>query len=637
MPAIQQWGRRESIIWPPRRHLYTLGAIFLSLVATGFFVYVRFQFGLSPLERYYLPYYLRTELAGFTHPTSNYQLLYVSDGKSRPRTALEADVEPGSTPQFAGSPLPLEPSPQARQQGLLFLVREQSRSYSNKALHTWIEHRVYADIPLAQLFTTQLMFGLIAFAFQLPFSIRKDIRRIKSLRYGRRLKGPVLANAKDFTEAVSGNGIGITTNDSKLPLRIPRDAENKHFLIVGDTGSGKSSIIRQMLYQVDARGDSAIVYDPACEFVKQFYSVRRGDIVLNPLDARMPYWNPSKELRRKAEAKALAVSLYQPEGVTNRFFVEAPQKIFAHLLTFLPTPEELVRWMSDPGEVDRRVRGTEYWMLIDPKAPQQRTGVLGSLNMSADSFRLLPKLDETNSAWTATNWAETRRGWIFITSRPTMREALRPLISLWIDTLVLRLLNEPIPDQKPVWFVIDELASLQRLPQLHTAITENRKSQNPVILGFQGRSQMQARYGEDAEAMLSQPATKIFLRTTEPRAAKWVSEAIGEVEVERLRETHYEGARAGRNFALDRQTEPLVLPSEISGLDDLRGFLKYGNHVARFSFPFIAVEEKCPGFDERKMDDLIVPSPPPPADSDEIQSNLLSPEYALQPHENQVE
>jgi Type IV secretion-system coupling protein DNA-binding domain len=181
------------------------------------------------------------------------------------------------------------------------------------------------------------------------------------------------------------------------------------------------------------------------------------------------------------------------------------------------------------------------------------------------------------------------------------------------------------------------LASLQRLPQLHTAITENRKSQNPVILGFQGRSQMQARYGEDAEAMLSQPATKIFLRTTEPRAAKWVSEAIGEIEIERLRETHYEGSRTGRNFALDRQTEPLVLPSEVSGLDDLRGFLKYGNHVARFSFPFIALEEKSPGFDERKMDDLIMPSTPLPAEPEEIQGNLLSPEYALQPPGNQVE
>src|ERR1700735_1500008 len=124
-----------------------------------------------------------------------------------------------------------------------------------------------------------------------------------------------------------------------------------------------------------------------------------------------------------------------------------------------------------------------------------------------------------------------------MTSRPTMREALRPLINLCIATLVLRLLNEPMRDHKPVWFVIDELASLQRLPQLHTAITENRKSQNPVILGFQGRSQMEARYGQDAEAMLSQPATKIFLRTTEPRAAKWVSEAIGEVEIERLKES----------------------------------------------------------------------------------------------------
>jgi type IV secretory pathway TraG/TraD family ATPase VirD4 len=491
-------------------------------------------------------------------------------------------------------------------------------------------------VPIYDLFRLQLLFGLAAFILQLPFSIRKNIARIKQLRYGRRLKGPVLVNAKEFTKAVVGNGIGIATNDSKLPLRIPRDAENKHFLIVGDTGSGKSSIIRQMLYQVDARGDSAIVYDPACEFVKQFYDPHRGDIVLNPLDARMPYWNPSKELRRKAEAKALAVSLYQPEGVTNRFFVEAPQKIFAHLLSYLPTPEDLIKWMSDPAEIDRRVKGTEYWMLIEPGAPQQRTGVLGSLNMSADSFRLLPKESETTSAWTATKWAETRRGWIFITSRPTMREALRPLISLWIDTLVLRLLNEPMPDQKPVWFVIDELASLQRLPQLHTAITENRKSQNPVILGFQGRSQMEARYGEDSEAMLSQPATKIFLRTTEPRAAKWVSEAIGEVEIERLRETHYDGSRAGKNFALDRQTEPLVLPSEVSGLDDLRGFLKYGNHVARFSFPFIALQEKSTGFDERTMDDLIVPNTPPPIPPGPAQGNLIFPEHAVQAQGNEV-
>jgi type IV secretory pathway TraG/TraD family ATPase VirD4 len=522
--------------------------------------------------------------------------------------------------------LPFALSEQALSQGFRYLVREPARPYQNKALHAWFARWMYADASPTGIFATPFYSGILVLIVQLPFSIRKDIQRRKELRYGRRLKGPILVSPRQFTRAVAGDGIGITTDDDTRPLRVPRNAENKHFLVVGDTGSGKSSIIRQMLYQVAARGDSAIVYDPACEFVTQFYDERRGDIVLNPLDARMPYWNPSDELRRKAEAKALAVSLYQPEGVTNRFFVEAPQKIFAHLMTYLPTPAQLVSWMSNPAEIDRRVKGTEYWMLIDPKAPHQRTGVLGSLNMSADSFRLLPGREEVPATWTATKWAETRRGWIFITSRPTMREALRPLISLWIDLLVLRLLNEPMPQQKPVWFVIDELATLQRLPQLHTAITENRKSQNPVILGFQGRSQMEARYGEDAEAMLSQPATKLFLRTTEPRAAKWVSDAIGEVEIERLRETHYEGPRAGRNFALDRQTEPLVLPSEISGLDDLRGFLKYGNHVARFSFPFIALEKKNPGYVEREMDDRIVSGTTPPAVPEPQAGHALVPE-----------
>jgi len=171
--------------------------------------------------------------------------------------------------------------------------------------------------------------------------------------------------------------------------------------------------------------------------------------------------------------------------------------------------------------------------------------------------------------------------------------------------------------------VIDELASLQRLPQLHTAITENRKSQNPVILGFQGRSQMEARYGEDSEAMLSQPATKIFLRTQEPRAAKWVSEAIGDVEIERLRETHYDGSRAGKNFTLDRQTEPLVLPPK-SPASTICGDFSYGNHVARFSF-FIALQEKSPGFDERTMDDLIVPSTPQPVEPSRFRDNSRSP------------
>ena len=63
-----------------------------------------------------------------------------------------------------------------------------------------------------------------------------------------------------------------------------------------------------------------------------------------------------------------------------------------------------------------------------------------------------------------------------------------------------------------------------------------------------------------------------------------------------MKETHFDGSRSGRNFTLDRQVEPLVMDSEISGLEDKHAFLKIGNSVARFHFEY--------------MD---VPKPPPPS------------------------
>jgi type IV secretory pathway TraG/TraD family ATPase VirD4 len=155
---------------------------------------------------------------------------------------------------------------------------------------------------------------------------------------------------------------------------------------------------------------------------------------------------------------------------------------------------------------------------------------------------------------------------------------------------------------KPVWFVLDELASLNKLPQLHTAVTENRKYGNPVVVGFQGRSQLEKRYGQDAEAMLSQPATKLFFKTTEPRAAKWISDAIGEIEVERLKESRSMRLLGSRkSYAMEIATKPLVMASEISGLEPLHGFIKLENKVVPVHFQFAKKHDRQPEFIERKL------------------------------------
>ena len=149
--------------------------------------------------------------------------------------------------------------------------------------------------------------------------------------------------------------------------------------------------------------------------------------------------------------------------------------------------------------------------------------------------------------------------------------------------------------------MIDELASLQRLPQFHTALTKGRKSDNPIVFGYQGKAQLETIYGHLAEVMLSQPTTKFILRTAEPNAAKWAAEMIGEVEIERVRETVADGKRQGKSFTLDRQIEPLVMKSEVEGLPDLHAFVKINNYVSRFSFPPMSLPKIAEALQRRKI------------------------------------
>jgi hypothetical protein len=89
-----------------------------------------------------------------------------------------------------------------------------------------------------------------------------------------------------------------------------------------------------------------------------------------------------------------------------------------------------------------------------------------------------------------------------------------------------------------------------------------------------------------------------------------VSNAIGKIEIERMKETHFDGSRSGKNFTIDRQVEPLVMDSEISGLENRHAFLKLGNNVARFHFEYMDVAQTTPGFVPRKVEDDELPFDP---------------------------
>ena len=593
MPGPLKFRRRWTGIFA--------GLFILFFGFSGSFV-LWFWLVLSPLQKQYFPTYLAVNMTG-TLRTFPVWWIWKTGPKRKPELADEADVIPSAVTQ--PGQLPLSLSPEARSQGWTGLLRAKQMD-SPTTERTTLQEEFFAGESVARMMITPLCGAAALFLLYLARGIKFGAQSRHEERHGRRTKGPELVSslASNLTRRAGGIRLRLASGTGPFAsgFLIPQKLLASHILLMGDTGSGKSNAIRQILRQVEERGETGIVYDPAGEFVQEFYKPERGDVILNPLDSRCPFWNLQAELDGRGIEDATAAAMLPDKQYENGFFTDAPRRVLASLLREGGSVHTLLEWMSDPAEIERRLQGTPQAMFIDRKAGDQRAGVLASLNMIADSLALLPQGAEAEEWFSTAKWKYERTQWVFLTSKPALRERILPLHSAWLDLFILRMMEPCVNPAKPVWFVLDELASLNKLPQLHTAVTESRKYGNPVVLGFQGRSQLEKRYGHDAETMLSQPATKIFFKTSEPRAAKWISETLGEIEVERLKESRSpELIGSRKNYAMEIATKPLIMASEIAGLEPLHGFVKQENKVVPVKFAYVERRSLQPAFIERKM------------------------------------
>jgi len=609
------------------RHRYALAAFFLILATTAASLFLARQ-ELMPLQRFYLLKYAWAS----THlrPTGQFTFAEVFD-HGQLTLAVPPDVAE------LDNRLVLSQAAVDRSRGpLYFTPRTVATDYFYQLIRTYIYQGQTASevLDLAQ----QLSLAALAFfglgGLYLDWSTNRK-RRIGIIR-----RGPSLLDRDQFNRALKADGIGFEVKGRSslreilfaplwrrgnarqtalrqflAPLfgrgiiRIPYKKECSHQLVVGATGTGKSQLLDQLINEIQDRGEVAIIYDPDGEFLAEFYNEERGDVILNPLDTRCPYWSPSEELAANEEALTLAESLFpEPHNADdkNTFFIRAPRQILARLFEYKPTPQQLVGWLTSQNQIDKRLKGTEMEEMLAKSAGPQRAGILAALGMALNAFRLLPEEKDCAKPWTAREWAKTRKGWIFITSTETTRTIQLPLISMWLDTILLRLMTKTAPGTTttPVWLIIDELASLRRLPSLQAALTRARKYQIKIVLGFQGQSQMQELYGrEAAETIMGMPATTIFFRTKEPQAADWVSRSLGEQEIarEKIGYSLVSGLhhRKTRNYTIEVKAERAVTASQIEGLPDLTGYIKVEDSITHFHLPIVPRIPRVPAFDPR--------------------------------------
>ena len=138
----------------------------------------------------------------------------------------------------------------------------------------------------------------------------------------------------------------------------------------------------------------------------------------------------------------------------------------------------------------------------------------------------------------------------------------------------------------------------------------------PAFLKLTGRKVLVVGGGPVAAAKVA------ALRPTGARlvvVAPEISDAIGEIEVERLKESRSMGLLGSKkSYAMEIATKALIMPSEISGLEPLHGFIKQENRVVPVFFRLAKKRSKQPEFIERKMPQA-VPRPTPPVPATPVQ------------------
>ena len=468
-------------------------------------------------------------------------------------------------------------------------------------------------------------------------------RREAALR-DRVIAGTLVTNEASLAKLTNEESDTRALSIGSVPL--PNRLETRHMAMIGTTGSGKTTALRQILDGIEARGEAALVYDTSGEFVAHYYNPERGDIILNPFDARCAYWSPFDEIAHPADGDRIAHQLITETGQNDRdVWLETSRILVANMLRALwhegkcslqdllnalqtRTKDDLKTWLGNSSsartfaEDADRATGSVLFMLAKAANLIQFLRVDGSGDPFA--FRdFINGLDKRSG----------QKPWIFVPRKEDYFEASKPLLACWLECAASAVLGlTPSPDRR-IWFILDELADLPRVDNMARLLPEGRKFGAAVVLTFQALGQMQHRYGPQiAESMLGCCNTKLFLQTIDSETRVWASQTIGECEVEihTMTDALANGDDAPlTTLSKTRKTRPAILESELR-LPKYEGFLLFpdGLPVARVKMTADHLTSrgaaKHPGFIAGGMKTTLwqqnadaPPVAPPPTSSDD--------------------
>ena len=365
--------------------------------------------------------------------------------------------------------------------------------------------------------------------------------------------------------------------------------ESKHFKLIGTTGTGKSTAIAELLDSALARRDRAVIADPDGGYMQRFYDPGRGDMVLNPFDARSRKWDLFAEITGAADVDQLARSLIPDNGGADRSWRAYARTFFTAVTRQahkggIDDVGELYRLLvvADSVELREMVRGSAAQPFLD----QHNTRMFDSIrSVTSSAVGALDYVAQQKAEkLSIRDWVGgDAPGVLFMPYKASQIAALSSTISAWMRLAIFETMNrdEQFDEPRRLWFVVDELDALGQIDGLKDALARLRKFGGRCVLGFQSIAQVSSTYGPgDAHTIVENCGNTLILRCSASEGggtARFASQLIGEREV--LRTTMSRSRRSTEIFGSTSHSEhfnvePVVLPSQIEQLPDLAGYFK---------------------------------------------------------------
>lgn len=406
---------------------------------------------------------------------------------------------------------------------------------------------------------------------------------------------------------------GLHTPYTLAKIPYPWRDEQSHTMMIGTTGTGKTTQMRDMIAQVRKHRDRAVVFDLTGAFVEAFYNPET-DVILNPMDKRCPSWTLFDEATSHADFTNVAAAILPVDGgASEPFWILAARTLFVETCIKLvkegkATNQALASklMMADLKTIHKMLENTVADPLTAPEAARMAESIRAVFNTNAQALRFLP---EDNDRFAISEWIrdeENPGGILFITSSHNELTLNRSLLTLWMNIAVHTLMRLPRTRQLRTWFFFDEVHALHRLPAIEEGLTTARGFGGAFVLGIHSFAKLAETYGREGAVHLNSLArTKLVLATADRETAEHCSNFIGQREVRMMDEAYsygFSNIRDAATITPRSEIQPLVIPDDIMKLPNLHGFVVYpqGFDAARIKLTYVHYPVIAPGYDLRE-------------------------------------